>query len=70
MSEITDSDRMEFLEEYFMLHRHGLYARVHLRGSSMGRGARLHHTKRAEGWKPNFRTVREAIDHAMSNVND
>lgn len=61
---ITDSDRIEFLERQFSLMKTKSHNRVHFRESKWGRGARLHHTH-ADGWQPNYATVREAIDAAI-----
>ena len=64
MAQITDQDRMNFLEKIFSHNANGIYSRVVLRQSTTSRGMRLHHTY-DEQCKPNFPTVREAIDEAI-----
>jgi len=62
---ITDEQRIEFLERQFKLMATDVHNRVCFRESCYGRGARLHHTK-AINWQPNFDTVRDALDAAIS----
>ena len=62
---MNDDERMDFLESQFREAGREPYDRICLRTSITGRGLRLHHTKLGS-WTPNFTTVREAIDFAIS----
>lgn len=60
----TDQDRMNFLEKIFSHNSSSSSNRIVLRRSLTDRGMRLHHCSE-NGFKPNFPTVREAIDDAI-----
>ena len=57
MTEITDKDRIDFLEK-IMTEKKYYTGKVMLRISTSGRGWRLHETSRRGGWT----SVRDAID--------
>lgn len=62
---MSDTERMDFLERYFSEHAENGYYKIILRGSSTGRGARLHHV-RDDTWGTLSATVRQAVDLVMA----